>query len=127
VATWTTKRLGPAGALFAFLAAGSTRTTKGEIMAERLPRTDAEASLLKAAIAELLRTIPETWAEFDLDRLTVIHNNALFLLTAAGLVERRGWLRSTIANQRMLTTSRRISDAIRVSSFHRRSAPVRLF
>jgi len=77
---------------------GPTRTTKGEIMAERLPQTDAEASLLKAAIAELLRTIPETWAEFDFDRLTVIQNNALFLLTAAGLVERRGWLRSTIAN-----------------------------
>ena len=67
-------------------------------MAERLPRTDAEADLLKSAIAELLRTIPETWAEFDLDRLTVIQDNALFLLTAAGMVERRGWLRSTIAN-----------------------------
>ncbi len=67
-------------------------------MAERLPRTDAEADLLKRAIAELLRTIPETWADFDLDRLTVIQDNALFLLTAAGMVERRGWLRSTIAN-----------------------------
>ena len=67
-------------------------------MAERLPRTDAEADLLKPAIAELLRTIPETWAEFDLDRLTVVQDNALFLLTAAGIVERRGWLRSTIAN-----------------------------
>ena len=67
-------------------------------MAERLPRTDAEADLLKPAIAELLRTIPETWVEFDLDRLTVIQDNALFLLTAAGIVERRGWLRSTIAN-----------------------------
>ena len=53
---------------------------------------------LKPAIAELLRTIPETWAEFDLDRLTVIQDNALFLLTAAGMVERRGWLRSTIVN-----------------------------
>ena len=61
-------------------------------MAERLPRTDAEADLLKRAIAELLRTIPETWADFDLDRLTVIQDNALFLLTAAGMVERRGWL-----------------------------------
>ncbi len=67
-------------------------------MAERLPRTDAEADLLKPAIAELLRMIPETWVEFDLDRLTVIQDNALFLLTAAGMVERRGWLRSTIAN-----------------------------
>ncbi len=67
-------------------------------MAERLPRTDAEADLLKPAIAELLRIIPETWAEFDLDRLTVVQDRALFLLTAAGMVERRGWLRSTIAN-----------------------------
>ena len=58
----------------------------------------AEADLLKPAIAELLRTIPESWAEFDLDRLTVVQDRALFLLTAAGMVERRGWLRSTIAN-----------------------------
>ncbi len=78
MATWTTQRLGP------------TCTKKGEFMAERLPRTDTEADLLKPAIAELLRTIPESWAEFDLDRLTVIQDNALFLLTAAGMVERLG-------------------------------------
>ena len=69
---------------------------KGDYMGADISR--AEADLLKPAIAELLRTIPESWAEFDLDRLTVIQDNALFLLTAAGMVERRGWLRSTIAN-----------------------------
>jgi len=69
-----------------------------ENVSERLPKTDDEIELLKPAIAELLRTIPETWAEFNHDALTAIQANALFLLTAAGLVERRGWIRATIAN-----------------------------
>jgi len=69
-----------------------------ENVSEQLPKTDAEADLLKPAIAELLRTIPETWAEVDLAALTANQDTALFLLTAAGMVERRGWLRSTIAN-----------------------------
>jgi hypothetical protein len=69
-----------------------------ENVSERLPQTDAEADLLKTAIAELLRTVPKTWAEFDLEGLTRVQDNALFLLTAAGMVERRGWLRSSIAN-----------------------------
>ncbi len=65
---------------------------------EQLPKTDTEADLLKPVLAEFLRTIPEIWVEFELDRLTAIQENALFLLTTAGMVERRGWLRSTIAN-----------------------------
>ncbi len=69
-----------------------------ENVSERLPQTDDETELLKLAIAELLRTIPETWAEFNHDALTAIQANALFLLTAAGMVERRGWIRATIAN-----------------------------
>jgi hypothetical protein len=60
-----------------------------ENVSDRLPRTDAEADLLKPAIVELLQTIPETWAEFDNDKLTAVQSNALFLLVAAGLVERR--------------------------------------
>ena len=64
-----------------------------ENVSERLPITDAEANLLKPVIAELLQTIPEIWEEFALNALTFLQNNALFLLTAAGLVERRGWVR----------------------------------
>jgi hypothetical protein len=69
-----------------------------ENVSERLPRTEADADLLKPVIVKLLQTIPKSWAEFNLDALTAIEDNALFLLMAAGMVERRGWLRSTIAN-----------------------------
>jgi hypothetical protein len=69
-----------------------------ENVSGKLPETDYEAELLKPAIAELLRTIPAMWAGFDFDKLTAVQSNALFLLTAAGMVERRGWIRSTIAN-----------------------------
>lgn len=65
---------------------------------ERLPKTDAEVELLKPAISKLLRAIPESWAEFNFDSLTAIDDHALFLLVAAGMVERRGWVRSSIAN-----------------------------
>jgi hypothetical protein len=57
-----------------------------------------EAERLKPAIAELLRTIPETWAECNLDSLPPIQTSAFCLLLAAGMVERRGWARPTIAN-----------------------------
>ncbi|MBX3435235.1 MAG: hypothetical protein KF847_18100, partial [Pirellulales bacterium] len=69
-----------------------------ENVSGRIPQTNDEIELLKPAIAGLLRTIPETWAEFNHDDLTAIQANALFLLTAAGLVERRGWIRATLAN-----------------------------
>lgn len=64
-----------------------------ENVSERLPKDDADADLLKPAIANLLRVIPETWAEFNIDSLTAIQSDALFLLTAAGMVERRGRVR----------------------------------
>lgn len=69
-----------------------------ENVSSQLPKSDAEAEFLKPAIADLLRTIPETWAEFDQDALSAIQARALFLLTAAGMVERRGWIRSMFAN-----------------------------
>lgn len=62
------------------------------------PTTDLEAAALTPAIAHLLQSIPVTWAEFDCDKLTALQSRALFLLTAAGMVERRGWIRTTIAN-----------------------------
>ena len=41
------------------------------------------------AIKFLLRTIPERWQDFEQDDLTATEQQALFLLIAAGLVERR--------------------------------------
>jgi hypothetical protein len=69
-----------------------------ENVSERLPKTDCEADLLKPEIAGLLRRIPETWTEFDMDSLTAVQSNALFLLTAAGMVERRGRVRCEMVN-----------------------------
>ena len=43
-----------------------------ENVSERLPRSDAEADLLKPVIANLLRTIPDTWVEFDHDSLSAV-------------------------------------------------------
>jgi hypothetical protein len=70
----------------------------GDNVSGRLPKTEAEAALLRPAIRKLLRTIPETWAEFDLDGLTAVEDNALFCLVAAGMVGRRGWYRTSILN-----------------------------
>jgi len=69
-----------------------------ENVSARLPTSDMEADALKPSIAELLQSIPATWAEFDLDKLTARQSISLFLLTAAGMVERRGRIRTTIAN-----------------------------
>lgn len=44
---------------------------------------------VEAAIVGLLRSIPERWAECDRDGLTQAEQHALFLLVAAGMVERR--------------------------------------
>jgi hypothetical protein len=60
--------------------------------------TEAEVNLLRPEIAGLLRKVPESWAEFASDSLTSIHADALFLLTAAGLVARRIWVRAKMAN-----------------------------
>jgi hypothetical protein len=44
---------------------------------------------LEEAVADLLGRIPETWTAFDSDSLTERQGQALLLLTAAGMVERR--------------------------------------
>ncbi|RMF85052.1 MAG: hypothetical protein D6744_02045 [Planctomycetota bacterium] len=54
--------------------------------------------LLQDAVAALLRRIPERWAEYDADALTVTQSQALFLLVAAGMVERRIRLRARLHN-----------------------------
>ncbi len=69
-----------------------------ENSSERLPRTAEETSRVADALIALLRSIPETWATFDPDAQAAVQANALFHLTAAGLVERRNKIRLTMAN-----------------------------
>jgi hypothetical protein len=54
--------------------------------------------MLEAAVAELLRRIPETWRDYRPDDLSETQEQGLFLLTAAGMVERRERLRLRFAN-----------------------------
>jgi len=54
--------------------------------------------LLQDAVAALLHRIPERWAEYDADALTATESQALFLLVAAGMVERRIRLRARLHN-----------------------------
>ena len=49
----------------------------------------ADDDLLQTAVAALLRRVPERWEEYDADSLTATESKALFLLVAAGMVERR--------------------------------------
>ncbi|MCW5775866.1 MAG: hypothetical protein KIS87_05405 [Phycisphaeraceae bacterium] len=52
-----------------------------------------------AAVESLLRSIPERWADFDHDELSAAEQRAVFLLVAAGLVERRIGVRGEFAGQ----------------------------
>ena len=49
------------------------------------------------AIADMLRTIPEQWTDFDHDSLSSLSQRALLLLVAGGLVERKMTVRSRCA------------------------------
>lgn len=65
------------------------------------PNRDESTSpddLLQDAVAALLRRIPERWAKYDADALTTTESQALFLLVAAGMVERRIRLRARLHN-----------------------------
>jgi len=48
---------------------------------------------LDQAILDLLARLPLTWAPLDVDRLSAVEQEALRLLTAGGMVERRFSLR----------------------------------
>ena len=61
------------------------------------PVTDDEAAELGPVVADLLRTVPETWGEFDRAEMTAAQDRALYLLTAAGMVERRMRFRVSMA------------------------------
>jgi hypothetical protein len=63
-----------------------------------LDRVTAPAALLEPAIAELLGRIPDTWQAYRPDDLSEILSQALFLLTAAGMVARRERLRVRMAD-----------------------------
>lgn len=57
----------------------------------------AEVDLLRPIIIELLRTVPETWTEFDSNE-TSVKERAASLLVAAGMIERRGRYRASFTN-----------------------------
>lgn len=59
---------------------------------------DAADELIQTAVAALLRRVPERWEEYDADSLTATELKALFLLVAAGMVERRIRLRIRLNN-----------------------------
>jgi|GEM_PF-2569987 len=61
-------------------------------------RITAPAEMLEAAVAELLRRIPDTWQAYRPDDLSETQAQALFLLTAAGMVERRERGRTRLVN-----------------------------
>ena len=58
----------------------------------------AGPDLLQDSLTVLLRRIPERWAEYDADALTATESRALFLLIAAGMVERRIRMRTRLHN-----------------------------
>lgn len=49
----------------------------------------AAEDLIETAVAALLHRVPARWEEYDADSLTATESKALFLLVAAGMVERR--------------------------------------
>lgn len=53
---------------------------------------------IATAVAALLRHIPDRWTAYDYDALTATEEQALFLLVAAGLVERRIRFRKRVQN-----------------------------
>lgn len=59
---------------------------------------DAADELIQTAVAALLRRVPERWEEYDADLLTATEAKSLFLLVAAGMVERRIHLRIRLNN-----------------------------
>lgn len=61
------------------------------------PVTDDEAAQLGPVVADLLRIVPEAWGEHDAAKMTAAQERALFLLTAAEMVERRLRIRVSMA------------------------------
>ncbi len=49
----------------------------------------SESTTLEQAVAHLLRTMPEAWADYDPSALSELQERAVELLTAVGMIERR--------------------------------------
>jgi len=62
------------------------------------PGGNQDVPLLQDSVRDLLKSVPETWAEYDADALTASQSKALFLLVAAGMIERRVRFRTRILN-----------------------------
>lgn len=62
-------------------------------------RPDDDATNLEQPIADLLRRVPERWAEFSIDALSERESQALLLLVAAEIIERRCRVRLRMLNQ----------------------------
>ena len=54
-----------------------------------MPPSASDDAAIEAAIAGLIRRIPDTWTDFDRDSLTETEERAMFLLVAAAMVEKR--------------------------------------
>lgn len=65
-------------------------------MSQPDPASHSE-STLEQAVAHLLRTTPETWAEYDPSAMSALQMRAVMLLTAAGMIERCITLRLRMA------------------------------
>jgi hypothetical protein len=51
--------------------------------------SDPVGDRLEQWVGRLLCTVPESWTEYDTAATTEIQERALYLLTAAGMIERR--------------------------------------
>lgn len=58
----------------------------------------APPEMLEKTVEELLRRIPATWQEYQPDNLSAAQSQGLFLLVAAGMVERRDHFRLRMHN-----------------------------
>jgi hypothetical protein len=60
-----------------------------------------ETGAVEEAILQLLKRIPERWEELDPEALSAVEEEALVLLTGAGLVERRFSIRLSLIGHQM--------------------------
>ncbi len=54
---------------------------------------------IETLVGQLLRSVPETWADLDPPTLSALQEQTLFLLTASGMIERRVTFRLRMAAQ----------------------------
>jgi hypothetical protein len=79
--------------------AGALPMPPHENVSAMLPKSPEEERIVASALKKLLETVPERWKEFSYDELTATEQRALFLLVAAGMVERRVRFRIRLLNR----------------------------